>query len=121
MIDPTYYAPAMAMGRGKNRARTPGLWIATNELPGNGEHPFYQRLNQVLETHVFDEFMEAQCAPFYADAVERPSVTPGIHFRLPLIGYFEGMDSERGIAWRTAGALALCGCLDLGLAARVPR
>ena len=56
----------MAMGRRKDRARTPGLWIATNELPVTGGHPFYQRLNQILDTHAFDAFVEAQCAPFYA-------------------------------------------------------
>ena len=67
--------------RRKNRARTPGLWIVTNALPRTGGHPFYQRLNQVLETHAFDEFVEAQCAPFYADAVGRPSLTPGTYFR----------------------------------------
>ena len=115
MIDPTYYTAGMAMGRRKNRARTPGLWIATNELPRTGGHPFYQRLNQVLETHAFDEFVEAQCAPFYAAAVGRPSLTPGTYFRLLLIGYFEGIDSERGIAWRTADSLALRGFLGLGL------
>ena len=103
------------MGRRKNRARTPGLWIATHELPRTGGHPFYQRLNQVLDTHAFDEFVEAQCAPFYAAAVGRPSLTPGTYFRLLLIGYFEGLDSERGIAWRTADSLALRGFLGLGL------
>ena len=105
----------MAMGRRKDRARTPGLWIATNELPATGGHPFYQRLNQVLDAHAFDEFVEAQCAPFYATTVGRPSLTPGTYFRLLLIGYFEGIDSERGIAWRTADSLALRGFLGLGL------
>jgi transposase len=105
----------MAMGRRQNRARTPGLWIATNELPRTGGHPFYQRLNQVLDAHAFDEFVEAQCAPFYAETVGRPSLTPGTYFRLLLIGYFEGIDSERGIAWRTADSLALRGFLGLGL------
>jgi transposase len=105
----------MAMGRRKDRARTPGLWIATNELPPTGGHPFYQRLNQVLDAHAFDEFVEAQCAPFYAETVGRPSLTPGTYFRLLLIGYFEGIDSERGIAWRTADSLALRGFLGLGL------
>ncbi len=105
----------MAMGRRKDRARTPGLWIATNELPPTGGHPFYQRLNQVLDAHAFDEFVEAQCAPFYATTVGRPSLTPGTYFRLLLIGYFEGIDSERGIAWRTADSLALRGFLGLGL------
>jgi transposase len=105
----------MAMGRRKDRARTPGLWIATNELPPTGGHPFYQRLNQVLDAHAFDEFVEAQCAPFYADNRGRPSLPPGTYFRLLLIGYFEGIDSERGIAWRTADSLALRGFLGLGL------
>jgi len=103
------------MGRRTDRARTPGLWIATNELPATGGHPFYQRLNQVLDAHAFDAFVEAQCAPFYATTVGRPSLTPGTYFRLLLIGYFEGIDSERGIAWRTADSLALRGFLGLGL------
>ena len=66
MIDPTYYTPGMAMSRRKDRARTPGLWVATNALPRTGGHPFYQRLNQVLDQHGFDAFVEAQCATFYA-------------------------------------------------------
>lgn len=103
------------MGRRKDRARTPGLWIPTNELPRTGGHPFYQRLNQVLDQHGFDDFVEAQCAPFYAATVGRPSLTPGTYFRLLLVGYFEGIDSERGIAWRTADSLALRGFLWLGL------
>jgi transposase len=105
----------MAMGRRKDRARTPGLWVATNELPRTGGHPFYQRLNELLDTHAFDEFVEGQCAPFYADTIGRPGLTPGTYFRLLLIGYFEGIDSERGIAWRTADSLALRGFLGLGL------
>jgi transposase len=105
----------MAMGRRKDRARTPGLWIAANELPPSGGHPFYQRLNQILDAHAFDDFVEAQCAPFYATTIGRPSLTPGTYFRLLLIGYFEGIDSERGIAWRTADSLALRGFLSLGL------
>lgn len=105
----------MAMGRRKDRARTPGLWIPTNELPRTGGHPFYQRLNQVLDQHGFDDFVEAQCATFYAATVGRPSLTPGTYFRLLLVGYFEGIDSERGIAWRTSDSLALRGFLGLGL------
>jgi transposase len=89
--------------------------MATNELPPTGGHPFYQRLNQVLDAHAFDEFVEAQCAPFYAETVGRPSLTPGTYFRLLWIGYFEGIDSERGMAWRTADSLALRGFLGLGL------
>ena len=110
-----YYTPAFLMGRRKDGARTPGLWIATNELPATGGQPFYQRLNQVLDTHAFDAFVEEQCAAFYASTIGRPSLMPGTYFRLLLIGYFEGIDSERGIAWRTADSLALRGFLGLGL------
>ena len=110
----------MAMGRRNDRARTPGLWIAANELPVTGGHPFYQRLNQVLDTHGFDAFVEAECASFYAARLGRPSLTPGTYFRLLLIGYFEGLDSERGIAWRTADSLALRGFLGLGLDESTP-
>jgi transposase len=110
----------MALGRRKDRARTPDLWIATNDLPRTGGHPFYQRLNEVLDTHGFDAFVEAQCAPFYAATIGRPSLTPGTYFRLLLIGYFEGIDSERGIAWRSADSLALRGFLGLGLEEAVP-
>ena len=110
----------MAMGRRTDRARTPGLWIATNELPVTGGHPFYQRLNQVLDQHGFDAFVEAQCAPFYAAKLGRPSLPPGTYFRLLLVGYFEGIDSERGIAWRTADSLALRGFLGLGLDEATP-
>jgi transposase len=105
----------MAMGRRNDRGRTPGLWIAANELPATGGHPFYQRLNQVLDAHGFDAFVEGQCATFYAATVGRPSLTPGTYFRLLLIGYFEGIDAERGIAWRAADSLALRGFLGLGL------
>ena len=108
------------MGRRTDRARTPGLWIAANALPATGGHPFYQRLNQILDRHDFDAFVEAQCTPFYAATVGRPSLTPGTYFRLLLIGYFEGIDSERGIAWRTADSLALRGFLGLGLDEATP-
>jgi transposase len=104
----------MAMGRRKDKGRTPGLWVAANDLPRTGGHPFYQRLNAILDAHGFDDFVEAQCAAFYATH-GRPSLTPGTYFRLLLIGYFEGIDSERGIAWRTADSLALRGFLGLGL------
>lgn len=115
MVDHSYYTARMSMGRRRDRARTPELWIATNELPRTGGHPFYQRLNQVLDDHHFDVFVEAECALFYAANVGRRSLTPGTYFRLLLIGYFEGIDSERGIAWRTADSLALRGFLGLTL------
>ena len=107
------------MGRRRDRAHTPGLWIATNDLPATGGHPFYRRLNQILDAHGFDAFVEAPCAAFYAKR-GRPSLGPGLYVRLLLIGYFEGLDSERGIAWRAADSLALRGFLGLGLTETLP-
>jgi transposase len=83
------------------------MWVAVTDLPTAVSHPFYRRLNQLLREHGFDDFTEAQCASFYAETMGRPGLPPGIYFRLLLIGYFEGIDSERGIAWRAADSLAL--------------
>jgi len=104
----------MAMGKRK-RARQPTMWVATTDLPTAASHPFYARLNQLLRERGFDDFAEAQCAEFYADAMGRPGLAPGIYFRLLLIGYFEGLDSERGIAWRAADSFALRDFLGFGL------
>jgi transposase len=104
----------MAMGKRK-RDRQPTMWITTTDLPTAASHPFYRRLNQLLREHGFDEFVEAQCASFYAETMGRPGLPPGIYFRLLLIGYFEGIDSERGIAWRAADSLALRDFLGVGL------
>ena len=73
--------------------------MATTNLPTAASHPFYARLNQRLAEHHFDDFVEGQCQPFYAEIMGRPGLPPGMYFRLLLlIGYFEGIDSERGIA-----------------------
>jgi transposase len=102
------------MGKRK-RDRQPTMWVATTDLPTAASHPFYARLNQLLREHGFDDFAEAQCAEFYADTMGRPGLAPGIYFRLLLIGYFEGLDSERGIAWRAADSLALRAFLEVDL------
>jgi len=91
------------------------MWVATTDLPTAASHPFYARLNQLLREQGFDDFAEAQCAEFYAETMGRPSLAPGIYFRLLLIGYFEGLDSERGIAWRAADSLALREFLGVGV------
>ena len=91
------------------------MWIAHTELPTPPGHPFYQRLNAILDEYEFDRFVEERCSKFYAARMGRPSVAPGIYFRLLLVGYFEGLDSERGIAWRTADSLALREFLGLKL------
>jgi transposase len=78
-------------------------------------HPFYEQLNRLLEARGFDAWVEQQCARFYAARMGRPSLAPGRYFRLLLIGYFEGIDSERGIAWRAADSLGLRSFLGVGL------
>ena len=70
--------------------------IAASELPQSGGHPFYQQVNKILEAEGFDGFVEKQCRAFYADQMGRPSLPPALYFRFLLIGYFEGIDSERG-------------------------
>ena len=97
----------MAMGTRKQREKQEDIWIAQTELPSAPGHPFYQRLNELLEGEKFDEFVEGRCAKFYAAKYGRPSLTPGIYFRSLLLGYFEGIDSERGIAWQLADSLGL--------------
>ena len=97
----------MAMGRRKRRERQKDLWIAAGELPKSGGHPFYRRLSELLDKHGFDSFVEGECERFYAAVMGRPSLTPGLYFRSLLVGYFEGIDSERGVAWRLADSLSL--------------
>ena len=109
----------MAMGKRK-RERQPAMWVPTTEVPMAISHPFYRRLNQLLREHGFDDFAETQCAAFYADTMGRPSLPPGIYFRLLLIGYFEGIDSERGIVWRAGDSLALRDFLGVGLESGPP-
>ena len=96
------------MGTRKGRARQSDLWIASSaivETPGNA---FYDRLNQILKAHKFDQKVETLCRKFYKKSpLGRPSLAPGVYFRALLIGYFEGLDYERGIAWRAADSLSL--------------
>src|SRR6516162_1468431 len=110
----------MAMGTREGRQRQEGLWLTHDELATAPGHPFYQRLNHLLDQEKFDEFAEGECAQFYAEKNGRPSLTPGMYFRSLLIGYFEGIDSERGIAWRLADSLALRQFLQIGLDERTP-
>ena len=103
------------MGKKRTRNRQTSMWVATVDLPRSAGHPFYDRLNRVLDDAGFDAFVEAQCAPFYADDIGRPGLAPGRYFRLLLLGYFEGLDSERAIAWRAADSLSIRQFLDLEL------
>ena len=103
------------MGKRRRRGRQPSMWVASSDLPRSGGHPFYERLNRVLDEAGFDAFVEEQCRQFYADGVGRPSLAPGRYFRMLLLGYFEGLDSERAIAWRAADSLSLRQFLDVSL------
>ncbi|MBK8267395.1 MAG: transposase [Planctomycetes bacterium] len=96
----------MAMGQREPEAQG-DLWIVAAELPRGGAHPFYDRVNEILKAEGFDAFVESKCRKFYAEKLGRPSLPPAVYFRSLMIGYFEGIDSERGIAWRTADSLGL--------------
>jgi transposase len=115
----SYYTAPMSMGKRK-RERQPTMWVATTHLPRAASHPFYRRLNELLAAHGFDDFVEAECVGFYAETMGRPGLPPGIYFRLLLIGYFEGIDAERGIAWRAADSFALRDFLGLELTEEPP-
>lgn len=104
----------MAMGR-RDGGRGEPMWIATTGIQSSPGHVFYETLNRVLADHGFDRFCEDLCRPFYADGVGRPSIPPGVYFRACLIGYFEGIESMRGIAWRCADSLALRSFLGITL------
>ena len=96
----------MAMGR-RRENRQQALWVhapALEKVPGS---PFYKRLAKLLEKHDFDDFTQELCQPFYAERQGRPSLAPPVYFKALLIGYFEGIESERGIAWRIADSLSL--------------
>ena len=110
----------MAMGTRRRRQRQERLWISHQELAKGPGHPFYKRVNELLEKEGFDEFAEKECARFYAETNGRPSLTPGIYFRLLLVGYFEGIDSERGIAWRAADSFGLRQFLGIAIDEHTP-
>ena len=107
------------MGTRKKRERQESLWYGS-ELPTAPGHPFYSRLNAVLEKADFDRFCEKSCAGFYHAKLGRPSLAPGLYFRIMMIGFFEGIDSERGIAWRLADSLTLRQFLSIGLDEQTP-
>jgi transposase len=109
----------MSLGkRGPNEKQEP-IWIEASQLATPVGHPFYERLNQLLNRRGFDSFAESACRKFYAK-VGRPGLAPGVYFRALLVGYFEGIDSERGIAWRTADSLALRSFLGFELSQTTP-
>lgn len=107
------------MALGRRKAQQTELFIPTAELVTGPGHPFYTKLNQVLAEAGFDEFVEQLCAPYYKEG-GRPGIPPGVYFRMVLIGYFEGLDSQRGIAWRCADSLGLRTFLGIGITEETP-
>jgi len=105
----------MAMGTRKDRERQEDLWVSYSDMAVGPGHPFYVGLNEVLDGEGFDAFVEKLCARYYAEKMGRPGVTPGIYFRSLMIGYFEGIESERGIAWRLKDSLSLRRFLGIAL------
>lgn len=97
----------MAMGTRQKREQQEDLWVVSSEIVGTPAHAFYDRLNQILDQHHFDRNVEHLCRRYYKGPLGRPSITPGVYFRSLLLGYFEGIDSERGIAWRLADSLSM--------------
>jgi transposase len=95
------------MAMGIRREHQEELCIRTCILARLAGHPFYQRLNQLLAAHDFDRFVEGKCRRFYAAVMGRPGLPPGVYFRLLLVGYFEGIDGERGIVWRAGDSLSI--------------
>ncbi len=108
----------MAMGRQKDGQGD--LMVSWSEMPRSPGHVFYDRLQSVLIEGGFDAFAEASCRPYYAVRMGAPSVPPGCYFRMHLVGYFEGIDSERGLEWRCSDSLSLRAFLRLGSRDRVP-
>src|ERR1700722_859200 len=109
----------MSMGR-RPTEQQPDLWVPTADLPKSPGHVFYDKLNQLLQQSGFDSFVEDLCQPHYADGTGRDSIPPGVYFRMLLIGYFEGLDSQRAIAWRCSDSLSLRAFLGIPLTETTP-
>jgi len=110
------------MAMGKRKPIQEMLFVAHNDLPRSAGHPFYVKLNVVLQETDFDTWLEKRCARYYAQEEKRgqPSIPPGVYFRMLLVGYFEGIDSQRGIAWRCADSLSLRQFLGIPIGEKTP-
>jgi transposase len=108
------------MALGKRRQKQTSFWVETSQLQARGPHPFYSRLNEILDRAKFDTYAERICRKYYAPTMGRPSIAPGVYFRCFLVGYLEGIDSERGIAYRVSDSLSLREFLGLSLEEQTP-
>jgi len=108
------------MALGKRKRDQQDLWVATCDLPKSPGHPFYSKLNRLLDEAEFDPFVEDMCKQYYKDGPGRPGIPPGIYFRMLFIGFFEGLDSQRAIAWRCSDSRSLQSFLGLDITQPTP-
>ncbi len=105
---------------GKRKPKQDALFFSAQEIPRAASHPFYGKVNQILERNKVDKRLEHLCKRFYKPVMGRPSMAPGVYFRMLLLGYFEGIDSERGIAWRVSDSFSLREFLGFSLTESTP-
>jgi transposase len=110
----------MTMALGKHRKEQQEMWVATTSLPKSVGHVFYRKLNRLLAEADFDRTVEKMCESYYHTNLGRPSIPPGVYFRMLLVGYYEGIGSQRGIAWRCADSLSLREFLGVPLTDETP-
>jgi transposase len=108
------------MALGKRREEQQEMWVATTSLPKSVGHIFYRKLNRLLAEADFDRVAEQMCEPYYHASLGRPSIPPGVYFRMLLVGYYEGIGSQRGIAWRCGDSLSLREFLGVPLTEETP-
>ena len=110
------------MSMGRRKAQQTPLWLAGPQLARAPGHKFYEKLNELLKEAEFDRRVEALCASYFEadNKPGRPSIAPGVYFRMLFIGYFEGIESERGLEWRCADSLSLRAFLGVQMNERVP-
>jgi transposase len=108
------------MAMGKRKPKQEPLFFSAQEIPRAASHPFYTKVNEILERNRVDKRLEHLCKRFYRPVMGRPSMAPGVYFRMLLLGYFEGIDSERGIAWRVADSFSLREFLGFSLTESTP-
>src|SRR5579864_7495704 len=96
------------------------MWVASTDLPKSPGHPFYRKLNELLAEHNYDRWVEDLCEPYYVKNVGRPSIPPGVYFRMIFVGYFEGIASQRGIAWRCSDSRSLAEFLGVPVMEATP-
>ena len=108
------------MALGKRKRQQQEMWVATTDLPKSPGHAFYDKLNELLAEAEFDSWVEKLCAPYYAEVMGRPSIPPGVYFRMILMGYFEGIGSQRGIAWRCSDSRSLAEFLGVPINQATP-